>query len=159
MISNRPGDLRVEQDPTKLVYTASEPIGTITYGGEQGLQRNAIRLEGLPAQFQLNLGDDIGFQAQTPITSIMVQMTNATTPLTMDGITSGSGLIRTKLKHHSVRKSPTFNPSSDILQSIQIQQVLREVHVMHCNGRSLHRSASRWKTLAIMTTHFWDSME
>ena len=85
MISNRPSDLRVEQDPTKLVYTASEPIGTITYGGEQGLQRNAIRLEGLPAQFQLNLGDDIGFQAQTPITSIMVQMTNATTPLTMDG--------------------------------------------------------------------------
>ena len=33
---------------TKLVYTASEPIGTITYGSEQGLQRNAIRLEGLP---------------------------------------------------------------------------------------------------------------
>ena len=85
MISNRPSDLSVVQDPAKLVYTASEPIGTITYGGEQGTQRNAIRLEGLPAQFQLNLGDSIGFQAETPITSIMVQMTNATTPLTMDG--------------------------------------------------------------------------
>ena len=85
MISNRPADLTVVQDPAKLVYTASEPIGTITYGGEQGAQRNAIRLEGLPAQFQLNLGDSVGFQADTPITSIMVQMTNATTPLTMDG--------------------------------------------------------------------------
>lgn len=85
MISNRPSDLSVVQDPAKLVYTASEPIGTITYGGEQGMQRNAIRLEGLPAEFQLNLGDDVGFQATTPITSIMVQMTNATTPLTMDG--------------------------------------------------------------------------
>jgi len=85
MISNRPGLLSVIQDPAKLVYTASEPIGTITYGGEQGAQRNAIRLEGLPAEFQLNLGDSVGFQADTPITSIMVQMTNATTPLTMDG--------------------------------------------------------------------------
>jgi len=85
MISNRPGLLSVVQDPEKLVYTASEPIGTITYGGEQGAQRNAIRLEGLPAAFQLNLGDSVGFQADTPITSIMVQMTNATTPLTMDG--------------------------------------------------------------------------
>ena len=85
MISNRPGLLSVVQDPAKLVYTASEPIGTITYGGEQGAQRNAIRLEGLPAEFQLNLGDSVGFQADTPITSIMVQMTNATTPLTMDG--------------------------------------------------------------------------
>ncbi|MGB0329868.1 MAG: hypothetical protein ACPGCU_04530, partial [Candidatus Poseidoniaceae archaeon] len=84
MISNRPGLLSVVQDPAKLVYTASEPIGTITYGGEQGAQRNAIRLEGLPAAFQLNLGDSVGFQADTPITSIMVQMTNATTPLTMD---------------------------------------------------------------------------
>jgi hypothetical protein len=85
MISNRPAFLSVVQDPAKLVYSASEPIGTITYGGEQGVQRNAIRLEGLPAQFQLNLGDNVGFQADTPITSIMVQMTNATTPLTMDG--------------------------------------------------------------------------
>ncbi|MBA4735344.1 MAG: hypothetical protein H2065_05070 [Candidatus Poseidoniales archaeon] len=85
MISNRPAFLSVVQDPAKLVYSASEPIGTITYGGEQGAQRNAIRLEGLPAEFQLNLGDDVGFQAETPITSIMVQMTNATTPLTMDG--------------------------------------------------------------------------
>jgi len=85
MISNRPSVLSVVQDPAKLVYSASEPIGTITYGGEQGAQRNAIRLEGLPAEFQLNLGDSIGFQAETPITSIMVQMTNATTPLTMDG--------------------------------------------------------------------------
>ena len=85
MISNRPAFLSVVQDPAKLVYSASEPIGTITYGGEQGAQRNAIRLEGLPAEFQLNLGDNVGFQAETPITSIMVQMTNATTPLTMDG--------------------------------------------------------------------------
>ena len=85
MISNRPDFLSVVQDPAKLVYSASEPIGTITYGGEQGAQRNAIRLEGLPAEFQLNLGDNVGFQAETPITSIMVQMTNATTPLTMDG--------------------------------------------------------------------------
>ena len=48
MISNRPDELRLVQQPERLIYEASAPIGTITYGGQDGDQRNALRLVGLP---------------------------------------------------------------------------------------------------------------
>ena len=41
MISNRPDELRLVQQPERLIYEASAPIGTITYGGQDGDQRNA----------------------------------------------------------------------------------------------------------------------
>ena len=145
MISNRPADLTVVQDPSKLVYTASEPIGTITYGGEQGAQRNAIRLEGLPAQFQLNLGDSVGFQADTPITSIMVQMTNATTPLTMDGDHFRFWVDADQAQASLSAKFPMFNPFNATLPSIRTQQVQRAVRATHCNAKYRLRSVFRWK--------------
>ena len=85
MVSNRPAQFNIVQQAESLEYEASEPIGTITYGGQSGEQRNAIRLSGLPASFQLVLGDTVGYVADGPMESIQVQMTNATTPLTMDG--------------------------------------------------------------------------
>lgn len=84
-VSNRPGEFNIIQQPEALVYDASEPIGTITYGGESASQRNAIRMEGLPSSFTLVLGDTVGYQANAPMGSIQIQMTNASTPLTMDG--------------------------------------------------------------------------
>jgi len=84
-ISNRPSTFNVTQTAEALTYSASVPIGTITYGGNGDGQRNAIRLSGLPASFQLILGDTIGYVASTPMDSIEVQLTNATQPLTMDG--------------------------------------------------------------------------
>ena len=84
-VSNRPGTFNILQESEALQYSASEPIGTITYGGESGTQRNAIRLNGLPATFSLILGDTVGYIADSPMESIQVQMTNATVPLTMDG--------------------------------------------------------------------------
>jgi hypothetical protein len=85
MVSNRPGQFNILQQAESLQYQASEPIGTITYGGQSGEQRNAIRLSGLPSEFTLVLGDTVGYVADGPMESIQVQMTNATTPLTMDG--------------------------------------------------------------------------
>ena len=85
MVSNRPAQFNIVQQAESLEYEASEPIGTITYGGQSGEQRNAVRLSGLPASFQLVLGDTVGYVADGPMESIQVQMTNATTPLTMDG--------------------------------------------------------------------------
>ena len=85
LISNRPARFSITQQPDSLQYDASEPIGTITYGGQDGEQRNAIRLTGLPARFELSLGDTVGYNADQPMQSIQIQMTNATTPLTMDG--------------------------------------------------------------------------
>lgn len=85
LVSNRPAQFNILQQAESLEYRASEPIGTITYGGQSGEQRNAIRLSGLPAEFTLVLGDTVGYVADGPMESIQVQMTNATTPLTMDG--------------------------------------------------------------------------
>ena len=85
MVSNRPAQFNILQQAESLQYEASEPIGTITYGGQSGEQRNAIRLAGLPSSFELVLGDTVGYVADGPMESIQVQMTNATTPLTMDG--------------------------------------------------------------------------
>ena len=85
MISNRPDELRLVQQPERLIYEASAPIGTITYGGQDGDQRNALRLVGLPSEFELVLGSEVGYVASTPIQSVEIQSSNATVPLTMDG--------------------------------------------------------------------------
>ena len=84
-VSNRPSTFNLTQTSEAMTYSASDPIGTITYGGESATQRNAIRLEGLPAAFSLVLGDTVGYVANEPMERIQIQMTNATTPLTMDG--------------------------------------------------------------------------
>lgn len=84
-VSNRPSTFDIIQRTESLTYRASEPIGTITYGGQSGDQRNAIRLDGLPSEFGLVLGDTVGYVANQSMDSIQIQMTNATTPLTMDG--------------------------------------------------------------------------
>lgn len=85
MISNRPDDLRLVQLPERLIYEASAPIGTITYGGQDGEQRNALRLVGLPSEFELVLGSEVGYVATTPIQAVEIQSSNGTVPLTMDG--------------------------------------------------------------------------
>ena len=84
-VSNRPSSFTVVQTASELSYSASTPIGTITYGGTAGEQRNAIRLAGLPSSFSILLGDTIGYFATEPMESIQIQMTNASQPLTMDG--------------------------------------------------------------------------
>jgi hypothetical protein len=84
-VSNRPSSFTVVQTASELSYSASTPIGTITYGGSSGEQRNAIRLAGLPSTFSILLGDTIGYFATEPMDSIQIQMTNASQPLTMDG--------------------------------------------------------------------------
>ena len=84
-LSNRPSTFNVTQTAEALTYSASAPIGTITYGGNGEQQRNAIRLNGLPSSFQITLGDTVGYVASTPMESIEVQLTNASQPLSMDG--------------------------------------------------------------------------
>ena len=83
-ISNRPANLTIAQQDSVISYTASGEIGTITYSGEGEGQYNALRLNGLPSQFQLELGDTLAFSAPEGIDSIEVQISNATTPLTME---------------------------------------------------------------------------
>ncbi len=84
-ISNRPGNLSIVQTSTGANYTSSTSIGSITYYGEGGDQRNAIRLVGLPTSFDINVGDIISFHSSEPLTALEVQLSNASQPVTMDG--------------------------------------------------------------------------
>ncbi len=83
-ISNRPENLTISQQGTDISYTATGEIGTITYSGEGNGQFNALRLNDLPSQFELKLGDTLAFIAPDGVGSVEVQISNATTPLTMD---------------------------------------------------------------------------
>ena len=83
-ISNRPENLTISQQESVITYSATGEIGTITYSGEGDGQYNALRLNGLPSQFQLELGDTLAMYAPDGVDSIEVQISNATTPLTMD---------------------------------------------------------------------------
>ncbi len=83
-ISNRPSSLTIAQQGSKITYNASEEIGTITYSGEGEGQYNALRLNGLPSQFELELGETLAMSAPEGIGSIEVQISNASIPLTMD---------------------------------------------------------------------------
>ena len=84
-ISNRPENLTISQQGTDISYSATGEIGTITYSGEGNGQYNAMRLNDLPSQFDLQLGDTLSFSAPEGVGSVEVQISNATTPLTMDG--------------------------------------------------------------------------
>ena len=120
-LSNRPSTFNVTQTAEALTYSASAPIGTITYGGNDEQQRNAIRLNGLPSSFQITLGDTVGYVASTPMESIEVQLTNATQPLTMDGDhfrfwvneTSGEASLSTAISDvTSLRRLSPLTPGS-----------------------------------------------
>lgn len=120
-LSNRPSTFNVTQTAEALTYAASAPIGTITYGGNGDEQRNAIRLNGLPASFQLILGDTVGYVASTPMDSIEVQLTNSTQPLSMDGDhfrfwvneTSGEASLSTAISDvTSLRRLSPLDPGS-----------------------------------------------
>ena len=84
-ISNRPENLTISQQGTQISYTSTGEIGTITYSGEGNGQYNALRLIDLPSEFDLDLGDTLSFNAPNGVGAIEVQISNASTPITMDG--------------------------------------------------------------------------
>tara|TARA_B100000900_G_scaffold263254_2_gene224533 strand:- start:21968 stop:26647 length:4680 start_codon:yes stop_codon:yes gene_type:complete len=85
LFSNRPSTLQIIQTPDDLTYQASSTISSITYGGKSPNQQNAIKLNGLPPNFGLVLGDTLGYSASESMESIQIQLSNATNPVTMDG--------------------------------------------------------------------------
>lgn len=85
LFSNRPSYLQIIQTSEDLTYQASSTIQSITYGGKSPSQQNAIKLNGLPSSFGLVLGDTLGYSANQALESIQIQLSNASTPVTMDG--------------------------------------------------------------------------
>lgn len=84
-LSNRPLSLFISQTPEAISYVADGPIGTITYAAFDSPQANAIRLEGLPSSFEVLIGDSLGYFADEPIDSVVIQISNSSNPKTMDG--------------------------------------------------------------------------
>lgn len=85
IISNRPASLEIIQSGTSIEYLSSSKINSITYSGEGDGQFNALRLIELGEQFSIDLGETLSFVSVEPVSAIEVQISNATTPLTMDG--------------------------------------------------------------------------
>ncbi|MBT5736398.1 MAG: hypothetical protein HOI28_06125, partial [Euryarchaeota archaeon] len=85
LFSNRPSYLKIIQTSEDLTYEASSTIQSITYGGKSPSQQNTIKLNGLPTNFGLVLGDTLGYSANQALDSIQIQLSNATNPVTMDG--------------------------------------------------------------------------
>ena len=85
LISNRPDVLKIIQTSSSLTYDATAPIQSITYGGKSANQQNAIQLNGLPDEFTLTLGDTLGYAGAAAMESIIIQLSNASQPKTMDG--------------------------------------------------------------------------
>ena len=80
-----PSNLSIQITPEIMNYQADVEIGNITYIAQQDEQRNAIVLKGLPSEFNLFVGQEIGFSSETPLESIAIQLANSTDALTMDG--------------------------------------------------------------------------
>ena len=84
-LSERPTSLSITQTNSHILYSADAPIGTITYAAKADDQSNAVRLEGLPSEFEILVGDTLGYNAAEPIDSVTVQISNATQSQTMNG--------------------------------------------------------------------------
>jgi len=80
-----PSNLSVQITPEIMNYHADKEIGNITYIAQQNEQRNALVLKGLPEEFDLFVGQEVGFSSETPLESIAIQIANSTDALTMDG--------------------------------------------------------------------------
>ncbi len=84
-ISNRPTSLSISQTSEAVTYVADSPIGSITYAAKEGNQSNAVRLDGLPSEFSILMGDTLGYLATEPIESVSVQISNSSSSKTMNG--------------------------------------------------------------------------
>ena len=118
-ISNRPANLTISQQGTDISYLATGEIGTITYSGEGDGQYNALRLNDLPSEFQLQLGETLSFNAPEGVGSVEVQISNASTPLTMDDdharfwIDQNSGQASMSMKLSNLTSVILYPPSEE----------------------------------------------
>lgn len=85
LLSERPGNLLIIQNAEKMIYSADMGISSLIYHAEAGTQRNALRLEGLPNEFEILLGDEVGYRSSEPLGSIAIQISNASTDYVLDG--------------------------------------------------------------------------
>ncbi len=84
-LSDIPNNISIEIDADSLIYNANEGIELITYVGLDGEQRQGANIHDMPAEFTFNFGEETSFIAETPISTVEVQISNASEPITMTG--------------------------------------------------------------------------
>jgi hypothetical protein len=84
-LSDIPNNISVMIDETSLHYAASEGIELMTYVGLDGDQRQGANIHDMPAEFIFEFGEQTSFIAETPISTVEVQISNASEPITMTG--------------------------------------------------------------------------
>ena len=85
LLSDRPGNLSILQSPESMHYLADSSISSLVYYAEAGKQRNALKLENLPKEFDILIGDEVGYSSTEPLGSIAIQISNASTDYVLDG--------------------------------------------------------------------------
>lgn len=84
-LSDIPDNLSTYITPEGMEYTASTSIDSIVYAGLDGTQRQAAHIFGVPDSFTTTFGTDTSWSSSTPISTIEVQISNASEPVTMTG--------------------------------------------------------------------------
>ena len=84
-LSDIPDNISIELNEASLSYNANEGIELISYVGLDGEQRQAANIHDMPAEFMFEFGDQTSFIAETPISTVEVQISNSSDPDTMTG--------------------------------------------------------------------------
>jgi hypothetical protein len=84
-LSDIPNNISVVIDENSLNYIANEGIELMTYVGLDGEQRQGANIHDMPAEFIFEFGDQTSFIAESPISTVEVQISNSSAPITMTG--------------------------------------------------------------------------
>ena len=84
-LSDIPNNISVMIDENSLNYIANEGIELMTYVGLDGEQRQGANIHDMPAEFIFEFGDQTSFIAESPISTVEVQISNSSAPITMTG--------------------------------------------------------------------------
>ncbi|MCH1523712.1 MAG: hypothetical protein L7S41_01015 [Candidatus Thalassarchaeaceae archaeon] len=84
-LSDIPNNISVMIDENSLNYIANEDIELMTYVGLDGEQRQGANIHDMPAEFIFEFGDQTSFIAESPISTVEVQISNSSAPITMTG--------------------------------------------------------------------------
>jgi hypothetical protein len=84
-LSDIPNNISIELNEDSLSYDANEGIELISYVGLDGEQRQAANIHDMPSEFVFEFGEQTSFIAETPISTVEVQISNSSDPVTMIG--------------------------------------------------------------------------
>lgn len=84
-LSDLPDNITIRISPDRVEYSASSPIDSIVYTGQDSSQRQAARISGLPSSFTTTSGNSFSWSSESSIDEIELQLGDSPSPLTMSG--------------------------------------------------------------------------